>query len=174
MYNGPWSNESSLESLTTLDFSTEYGIDNWPNYFISQFPTGYGGFAPTQIMLGPIQPPLTSVLGGDGFITIDFATVNTLPLCENLRFSSVSEQAVMDLWTATCESYGYAALIFPGTGSQIGNYAITSTGNNAAPSSGFFGWRITNYPNPTPVTVATFDIDENNYDVDGIAWQVNV
>jgi hypothetical protein len=174
LYNGPWSNESSLESLTTLDFSTEYGIDNWPNYFISQYPIGYGGFAPTQTMFGPIQPPLTSVLGGDGFITIDFATVNISPLCENLRFSNVSEQAVMDLWTATCESYGYAALIFPGVGSQIGNYAITSTGNNAAPSSGFFGWRFGSYPNPTPVTVATFDIDENNYDVDGIAWQVNV
>jgi len=175
LYNGPWSNESSLESLTTLSFSTEFGLDNPPNRFISQYPTGYGGYAPVQTMFGPIQPPLTSVLGGNGFITIDFATVNIPPLYESIRFSNVSEQAVIDLWLADTETYGYFATLLPAsTPGQVGNYAITDTGNNAAPNIGNFGWRPSSYPTPTPVTVATFDIDENNYDVDSIAWQVNV
>jgi len=173
LYNGPWSNESSIESLTTLSFSTEFGLDNPPNRFISQFPTGYGGYAPIQTMFGPIQPPLTSSLGGNGFINIDFASVNTLPLYESIRFSNVSEQAVIDLWLADTETYGYFAILLPNPlPPQIGNYAITDTGDNAAPN--LFGWRFYAYPSPTPFPSGTFDIDENNYDVDNIAWQVNV
>ena len=177
LYNGPWSNESSLETLTTLNFSTEFGLDNPPNRFISQFPTGYGGYAPIQTMFGPIQPPLTSSLGGNGFINIDFASVNTSPLYESIRFSNVSEQAVIDLWLADTDTYAYFAILLPNPlPPQIGNYAITDTGNNAAPTLNGFGWKLFGgfYQLPTPVPDGTFDIDENNFDVDSIAWQINV
>tara|TARA_R110000751_G_scaffold185256_2_gene291667 strand:- start:24 stop:980 length:957 start_codon:yes stop_codon:yes gene_type:complete len=177
LYNGPWSNESSLETLTTLNFSTEFGLDNPPNRFISQFPIGYGGYAPIQTMFGPIQPPLTSSLGGNGFINIDFASVNTSPLYESIRFSNVSEQAVIDLWLADTDTYAYFAILLPNPlEPQIGNYAITDTGNNAAPTLNGFGWKLFGgfYQLPTPVPDGTFDIDENNFDVDSIAWQVNV
>jgi hypothetical protein len=177
LYPGPWSNESSLESLTTLNFSTEFGVDNPPNRFISQFPTGYGGYAPIQTMFGPIQPPLTSSLGANGFINIDFTSVNQSPLYESIRFSNVSEQAVIDLWLADTDTYAYFAILLPSPEPpQIGNYAITDTGDNAAPTLNGFGWRLYGgfYELPTPVPSGTFDIDENNYDVDNIDWQVNV
>ena len=177
LYNGPWSNESSLETLTTLNFSTEFGLDNPPNRFIQQFPTGYGGYAPIQTMFGPIQQPLTSSLGGDGFINIDFASVNSSPLYESIRFSNVSEQAVIDLWLADTDTYAYFAILLPSPEPpQVGNYAITDTGNNAAPTANLFGWRLFGgfYQLPTPVPDGTFIIDENNYDVDNIAWQINV
>ena len=172
LYNGPWSNESSLESLTTLSFSTVYGIDNFPNNFISSN-TNIGQIGVSrQTMLGPQQPPLLSTLGGNGFVTVEFNTANLSPLCENLRFSPTSEADVISLWDASCYIYGYCTILFPGSGQQNGNYAITDTGRNAAPSTPF-GWASGGGVR-SEVTAGTFIIDENNYDVDGIAWQVNV
>jgi len=173
LYNGPWSNESSLESLTTLSFSTEFGVNNFPNNFISSNPgIGQVGVS-AQTMIGPQQPPLLNTLGGNGFVTVEFNTVNLSPLCENLRFSPTSEADVISLWDASCDIYGYCAILFPGVGPQIGNYAITDNGSNAAPNLGPFGW-IGEGGGRDEVTAGTFIIDENNYDVDSIAWQVNV
>ena len=174
LYNGPWSNESSLQTLTNLNFSSTYGIDNFPNNFTSTN-TAIGQVGvPAQTMLGPQQPPLLSTLGGNGFVTVDFNTVNLTPLCENLRFSPISEADVTSLWDASCDVYGYCAILFPSSSPpQIGNYAITDSGQNAAPNLGFFGWRG-GAGGRDEVAVGTFIIDENNYDVDQIAWQVNV
>tara|TARA_R110002096_G_scaffold205366_2_gene391253 strand:- start:1722 stop:6824 length:5103 start_codon:yes stop_codon:yes gene_type:complete len=172
LYNGPWSNESSLESLTTLSFSTAYGIDNFPNNFISTNTNiGQVGVS-AQTMLGPQQPPLLNTLGGNGFVTVEFNTVNLSPLCENLRFSPTSEADVISLWDASCYIYGYCVILFPGVvPPQDGNYAITDIDRNAAPSG--FGWSVSGGAR-NEVTAGTFIIDENNYDVDSIAWQVNV
>ncbi len=180
LYNGPWSNESSLQNLTTLNFSSEYGINNFPKNFVpgpSSVALGNPGIE-AQVMLGPQQPPLLSALGGNGFVTIDFNTVNLPPLCENLRFSNISEADVLSLWNSSCDTFAYCSALFPGNVQQIGNYSNPSilpgqnNATNPAPN-GFYGWNPSE-GDQTEVAVGTFIIDENNYDVDQIAWQVNV
>jgi len=179
VYNGPWSEETSLTNYG-INPSTTYGIDNFPNAFVdSQSPGGcpsQGVGIQPQAMLGPQQPPLLSTAANTGFITIDFTQVNTAPLEQNLVFvqSPGTEADAIALWNQRGEIQAYCNNTlppippgFPGQPPILGNYAITPSGLDAA--GGNRGWTSAVQ---TGISEATFEINENNYDLDQVSWQI--
>ncbi len=182
VYNGPWSDQTTVDTITGLDFSQNYGLDNFPNAFISSQSfsnNNIGPGIPRQRMFGPQQPPLLNTSGGSGFITINFQDVNLPPLEQNLVFAQTEADAIQ-LWNNTGEVFAYVSTLFPPIGPFFpggsvwyGDYSLTPYGQRAAGQGA--GWyQGSTLRNQEQVLEATFVIDENNYNLDSVSWQILV
>ena len=130
-------------------------------------------------MFGPQQPPLLNTSGGSGFITINFQDVNLPPLEQNLVFAQTEADAIQ-LWNNTGEVFAYVSTLFPPIGPFFpggsvwyGDYSLTPYGQRAAGQGA--GWyQGSTLRNQEQVLEATFVIDENNYNLDSVSWQILV
>ena len=185
VYNGPWSDQTTADTITGLDFSQNYGLDNFPNALISSQSfsnNNIGPGIPRQRMFGPQQPPLLNTSGSSGFITINFQDVNLPPLQQNLVFvpNPDTEADAIALWNNTGEVFAYVSTLFlpippvlPGGPVWYGDYSLTPYGQRAAgPGAGWY--QGATLRNQEQVLEATFVIDENNYDLDSVSWQILV
>jgi hypothetical protein len=185
----------------TID-NSGYGVNNFPNAFIDtaeydvQFSAQdffYPGIIP-QVMKGTEQDPLVDTLGGDGVITIDFQEdVNQPPLNNSFRWVPITSQEsdVIQLWENSSEIRAWCFSQFPDTNIyQKGNYSkFTIENQNLNPNYGpddfnpapddtpFYplGWNLgqdgSGQNNPL-VLIDQRDINENDYGLDEVAWQI--
>ena len=185
VYNGPWSDQTTVDTITGINFSQNYGLDDFPNALITSQSfnnNNLGPGIPTQIMFGPQQPPLLNTSGGSGFITINFQDVNLPPLQQNLVFvpNPGTEADAIALWNTTGEVFSYVSTLFPPIGPfppggtvWYGDYSLTPYGQLAAgPNLGWY--KGSTLPGNELVPQATFVIDENNYNLDSVSWQILV
>ena len=201
LYNGPWSSQSRQDALGSINTSSTYGIDNFPNAFIDtanydvlyQVSDFFYPGIPKQVMRGTEQGPLVDTLGGNGVITIEFADVNQPPLNNSFRWVPITSQEsdVIQLWENDSEIRAWCFSQFPNTDiNQRGNYSkFTIEDENLNPNYGpddfnpapndppFYplGWNLgqdgTGQNNPIELFDER-DIDENNYNLDGTTWQI--
>ena len=199
LYNGPWSSQSRQDALgaelTLAIDNSNYGVNNFPNAFLNtqeyDVPSQsqdfeYPGIA-KQDMKGTEQDPLVDTLGGDGVITIEFADVNQPPLNSSFRWVPILEQEsdVIQLWENSSEIRQWCYTLFPNDDiNQRGNYSKFPRPENISPSYdndpnqfnpapndpplNRNGWNMV--PNPTQFSEIT--IEENNYNLNGVAWQI--
>ena len=200
LYNGPWSSQSRQDALGSINTSSTYGIDNFPNAFLDtqeyQVTTSSEDFEypgiPKQVMRGTEQGPLVDTLGGNGVITIEFADVNQPPLNNSFRWVPITSQEsdVIQLWENDSEIRAWCFSQFPNTDIyQKGNYSKFTIENadpnyqpnafNPAPNTPPLyigsGWQLGTSGTGPSNPIELFDerdIDENNYNLDGTTWQI--
>ncbi len=152
---------------------------------------------PKQVMKGTEQDPLFDSQAGDGVITIEFADVNTddpnTGYNNSFRWVSDLEQEsdVIQLWENDSEIRAWCFSQFPNNNIyQRGNYSkFTIENQNLNPnytpddfnpakdSPPFYplGWNLgqdgTGQNNPL-VLIDQRVIDENNYNLNGVTWQI--
>ena len=200
LYNGPWSSQSREDGLNGVTTSTTYGVDNFPNAFIwnQEYAVPYQveyfeypGIGKKD-MKGTELPPLVDALGGNGVITIEFADVNTSDpntgYNESFRWVPISEQEsdVIQLWENSSEIREWCYTLFPSDDiGQRGNYSKFPPPEgvqhqnfpnlfNPAPNDTTFGawngWNSVQNPNQ----FSEITINENNYSLNGVTWQIVV